>query len=427
MKRFLLVLASSLALLLPTLEWSPTVVLACEAAAHTGRVPPGFVPTNDISNLEVLVLQGDNNPTNPAYREKMLKEGGGSKETEEAVHLGLKFLKSMQQKNGSWKLDDDAYGKDKGTANDVAGTALGVLPFLGHGVTHELTIGGAKNEHADVVKKAFDYLKSKQDKKTGLISFDANNNTGAYAHYLATIALAELYHMIKDKKLKMTVEPVAHLAVKYLVDNQCLDGGWGYLNDKNRSDLSVSGWAIVALKKAERAGLAVKPTMEKAAKYLETVTVVVEGKTEGYCYVKGQAPTPRITAVGLLCRQYLHAWKAGNDRLKNSIEKFIIKPDKNGKKIEFVSSHPDQKRDIYYYYYATQVLHHYGEHHWPLWNEAMRGHLLKTQDTKVVKGAEKLVGSWNPEGDDLVGAGGRLMYTSLCLLTLEVYYRHLPL
>jgi hypothetical protein len=36
-------------------------------------------------------------------------------------------------------------------------------------------------------------------------------------------------------------------------------------------------------------------------------------------------------------------------------------------------------------------------------------------------------GSWSSAGDTYGNAGGRLMVTSLNLLTLEVYYRYLPL
>ena len=35
-------------------------------------------------------------------------------------------------------------------------------------------------------------------------------------------------------------------------------------------------------------------------------------------------------------------------------------------------------------------------------------------------------GSWDPDGA-WGDSGGRILYTSLSLLTLEVYYRHLPL
>ena len=36
-------------------------------------------------------------------------------------------------------------------------------------------------------------------------------------------------------------------------------------------------------------------------------------------------------------------------------------------------------------------------------------------------------GSWQPDGAWGADGGGRIMYTSLSLLTLEVYYRHVPL
>jgi hypothetical protein len=36
-------------------------------------------------------------------------------------------------------------------------------------------------------------------------------------------------------------------------------------------------------------------------------------------------------------------------------------------------------------------------------------------------------GSWNPSGDLWGARGGRVMQTSLSALTLEIYYRYLPL
>ena len=53
----------------------------------------------------------------------------------------------------------------------------------------------------------------------------------------------------------------------------------------------------------------------------------------------------------------------------------------------------------------------------------MRDHLISTQDKKGHQ-----AGSWmvNAPAHD-VNAGGRLYVTALNCLTLEVYYRHLPL
>jgi hypothetical protein len=53
----------------------------------------------------------------------------------------------------------------------------------------------------------------------------------------------------------------------------------------------------------------------------------------------------------------------------------------------------------------------------------MQADLLKRQD----KSTGPMGGSWSSAGDAHGGAGGRLMNTSLSLLCLEVYYRHLPL
>ena len=81
--------------------------------------------------------------------------------------------------------------------------------------------------------------------------------------------------------------------------------------------------------------------------------------------------------------------------------------------------------DSYYEYYATQVMYHRGGEDWKFWN---------TGDGKTFKGMRDLLinrqdkdGSWSPAGDFHATAGGRIMTTSLSLLTLKVYYRHLPL
>ena len=78
---------------------------------------------------------------------------------------------------------------------------------------------------------------------------------------------------------------------------------------------------------------------------------------------------------------------------------------------------------LYTYYYATQVLHHREGPDFDLWNHRMREHLIRTQ----IKERNHQMGSWDPEGVDQGAKGGRLYATSLSLMTLEVYYRHLPM
>jgi len=79
--------------------------------------------------------------------------------------------------------------------------------------------------------------------------------------------------------------------------------------------------------------------------------------------------------------------------------------------------------DMYYNYYATQVIKHIGGSKWKKWNPKMRDFLVKSQDKKG-----NAAGSWHFGGKSHASeAGGRLYNTALACMTLEVYYRFLPL
>src|SRR5262249_23946075 len=124
---------------------------------------------------------------------------------------------------------------------------------------------------------------------------------------------------------------------------------------------------------------------------------------EGYHYIGNGSPTPTMTAMGLLCRQHLQSWGPKTPQLVKAVEKHL-KP-----------MPPGQARNMYYYYHATQVMFGLGGPEWTAWNRQMRDDLVKR---------EEMDGSWDPSGDVHANAGGRLLETSLSLLTLEVYYRY---
>ena len=80
--------------------------------------------------------------------------------------------------------------------------------------------------------------------------------------------------------------------------------------------------------------------------------------------------------------------------------------------------------DCYYNYYAAQVLfQHTGGKGpvWTKWNEKLRDQLIKTQSKK-----DHEKGSWYVRGGHS-GGGGRLYVTAMSTMTLEVYYRHMPI
>src|SRR5262249_23946749 len=153
-------------------------------------------------------------------------------------------------------------------------------------------------------------------------------------------------------------------AVNFLVKSQHDAGGWRY-HPGEAGDTSVVGWVVMALKSAQMAGLEVPElTMKKAIRYLDSC----KSDSDGYGYV-GKGATPRMSAVGLLCRQYLQGWASQNPAMINGVKNHI----------KTVPPSPGRK-DIYYYYYATQVMHHYGTNAWTEWNDVMRELLIKTQD-----------------------------------------------
>ena len=87
------------------------------------------------------------------------------------------------------------------------------------------------------------------------------------------------------------------------------------------------------------------------------------------------------------------------------------------------SSRP--RRDTYYWYYATQVMFHMGGDYWSEWNRRLHPMLTSSQEKEG-----DLAGSWNPQApipDRWGSFGGRLYVTTMNLLSLEVFYRHLPL
>src|SRR5260370_26318616 len=115
-----------------------------------------------------------------------------------------------------------------------------------------------------------------------------------------------------------------------------------------------------------------------------------------------------MSAVGLLCRMYL-GWSPKNAGLINGVPRLKNYP-------------PKSMNSMYYYYYATQVMHHMGGENFGDWNPKMRDLLIEGQDQGKDAKRPYQDGSWDPKADAHGSAGGRIMITSLSLLTLEGYY-----
>ncbi|MCA9191699.1 MAG: hypothetical protein KDB03_08055 [Planctomycetales bacterium] len=329
----------------------------------------------------------------------LLQKFGGSAETEEAVELGLAWLAKQQLSDGSWSLVGPYF--NGGTfENKTAATALALNAFLGAGYSHK------EGKYATAVKSGLEYLVRRQDDE-GFFAKGEPERQYMYAQAIATIAVTEAYGMTGDSKYRIAAER----AMKYAVWSQCPDKGWRYRpRDKAGSDLSVTGWFLMALMTGKMAGLDVKEDVIKSVgSYLN---IVSHEDYSRYSYTDVEGPDLSMTSVGILCRIYL-GWPRTHPALLAAVQDDFLPNVPSGQHVI---------QNVYYYYYATQVLHHVGGQAWNEWNQAMKSFLPAIQ---VRQGRE--IGSWGPDQDAFGAAGGRLYTTCLNIYCLEVYYRHLSL
>ena len=369
-----------------------------------------------------------------AFRRRVIRKGEElagergfpSPKTEAAIELGLVFLSRFQSDDGSWSFHNFAEGKaqlpegeEAIMVSDTGATGLALLSYLGAGYHHR------DDKYQERVQAGIDFLVQRQNEDGDLyVSQDTNTSRSAwlYSHGIATLALCEAYGMTQDPALRRP----AQLALNFIAESQNAKGGWRY-SPTYGSDTSVSGWMLMALKSGELANLDVEEeTYERVRKWLDLAQA---SEAQPYLFrynpyapdtpeqKHGRQATRAITAVGLLMRMYT-GWNRRDANMILGARTLALNPPILG-----TSSRP--RRDTYYWYYATQVMFHMGGKYWAAWNKQLHPMLTKSQ---VKDGL--LAGSWDPQApvpDRWGSYGGRLYVTTMNLLSLEVFYRHLPL
>jgi hypothetical protein len=367
-----------------------------------------------------------------AGRKRALARFGGSHETEEAVYRTLGWFKRHQAADGSWSfftyqdnckdIPQCAHFKEglekrkNHIGNEKNGaTGFAVLCYLGAGHTHKA--GRFRNQVADGLA----YLK-KHQKENG--SFSPAN----YVHAVTTMAVSEAYGMTKEAALKET----AQKAVNVLLQRQNQGMGWDYSHATGRNDTSVTGWCVMALKSAKSAGLDIGNAFEGAGSFMDKITPAVRGDVNpvlsDHCRYEfasrpdaprmSQHENPTLTSISLLTRVFIGQNTRGkilrahaNMLLKEKPK--LIDPEKT---VSWWDS-----ACYYQWYYSTLAMFQMGGTYWRTWNDAMKSSLLKLQNKG---GCED--GSWEPISRRGSRAG-RIYSTAVNCLSLEVYYRYLPI
>ncbi len=378
----------------------------------TQHLPVGFRQANNVVLQGDIRRLGDGLPLPAAFalrkskdRSEVAKSRGGSVATERAVELGLQWLADHQEADGSWSSknsgggrEDRVLGEDRGGAGSNADngiTALATLAFLAGGESH------LEGRYQTEVLRGLEYL-VRQQKPNGDLSGDAKLFAKMYCHSMSLLALSEALAMTGDQRLAGAVRK----GVSYSINAQDRrQGGWRYAPGDS-GDMSQFGWQVLALHSARLGGILVPDkTIQLMKEFLESCST---GQHRGLAsYRPGQGPSSPMTAEALLCRYILNQSVGPNSLEEAQRQMEMELPSEN-------------QVNLYYWYYGTLAMYQAGGSGWERWNKALKRSLLSLQNQSGID-----AGSW-PANGTWGGYGGRVYSTAIATLSLEVYYRYLP-
>ena len=372
--------------------------------------PGELASSGGITTRKVPLLQlpsgGGLGGRTPEGRLELGRKYGATKASEEAVEAALKWLAEHQRRDGSWsfnlKLDpcngqcrhSKKEGDDSPTPTTGA-TGLALLAFLGAGHTHHID-----GPYQETVRRGVYYLRGVAAETHA--GYDWQKGS-MYGHGIALMALAEALKMTSDGDPRSSdLYDLVYRGASFTCIAQHDSGSWGYVPGRP-GDTTVSGWQVLSLIAAKKNGIPLHTdTLPKTREFLLSACT-----DRDYWFGYKKPPgEPTTTAIGLTLMLYL-----GESPLYTPFHEALTNLANRGPTLN----------NIYHDYYGTLALHHSRHRDWDRWNTKLRDHLVKTQ---AQSGHEK--GSWHFK-DRWGDVGGRLYTTAMCAMTLEVYYRYLPL
>ncbi len=344
----------------------------------------------------------------------LLRRYGGSDQTEKAVMDGLAWLAEHQAEDGRWDCDgfealcpaEDRCGGAGNPQYDVGVTALALAAFLAQGRE-------ARKKWPGVVEKALRFL-SEEQRSNG--AFGVEEASFMYNQATATYAMAYAAAQFPTRPVKRAVQK----ALAFIAAAQQAAGGWDYTSEKTgRNDLSISGWQILAIHAAKKRGFSYPEDSLMRAASLVRRMVLPDKRSVIYADSRLGARELRPGLIPVALLGLLLTGQSTRDPLVRLLA------DETLGRLPNAAQRVEWKRtgqSLYYWYYGTLALFELGSPWWPKWNRAMQAELLPLQRKE---GHAK--GSWDPDRNWIGKVGGRVCATSLAVLTLEIYYRVVPL
>ncbi len=301
-----------------------------------------------------------------------------------AIDKALRWLARNQRPNGS-------YPGQHGSTNAIP--ALAGMAFLSKGYMP------GQEPHGETLNRCLDYVLATPG-ESGYLGVRGGR---MYGQGIATLFLSEASGMVDPARQKK-IDAILPKALKVILTAQGIPkdgnstGGWRYEPNNRDSDLSISGWNLMALRSARLNGAPVP--VEAIKKAIGYVNRCRQASSGGFGYQPGSA-TPPMTAVGLLCRELSGHH---NDEVNRKAGDYLLRSAAGN--ALFTSGHAE-----YGTYYCSQAMFQLGGSYWERFAESMYNYLLGRQATD---------GAWRT-------GQGAAYPTAMYVLSLGVTYRQLPI
>lgn len=310
-------------------------------------------------------------------KQRFLLKYGGTKDGQDALLKGLRYLKKVQNPDGSWDV-----------INCESMTAFAILAFLAYGVTPQ------HEEFGMTVKKGLKWMLKIEQK-----SNNKQIRGSGYQHPIFTFAICEASSMMPQNT---QVHQAMNRLVLTMLKGQCLNGGFPYFYGNQKPQLTLTGWNGLALKAALNSDC----QLTRLYKAKDKLTAYLKrnfSELKNFHYPEESYKSLLAhKAIGTSLMQYFE----GN----SSIEvKQTLKSMKN-----------ISVRNFYEMYYTNICMFNEGGVLWPKWAKGFQKRLVVKQSRD---GAWREV-SWGGRSEWYVKKINWTMSTSIACIMLTVFYRY---
>jgi len=246
--------------------------------------------------------------------------GATEEEIQESIDLGIEWLASQQNENGSW-----------GTSEKPALTGLALIKLVDRARELGEDPFDPEYEYYGNVTAGYAYLMATKESEPAINDSETNNNgirifyAGSGHHtYNTAIALMAFANLNGYDEYN---ETLVQDMVDWFVDTQNADGGWRYTSTPaDESDNSNTGYAVVGLAYAETAGAIIPESVKTGLdSWVDLIQDPVDGDADdgGSWYTPSWNWTNSLKTGNLILEMGFVGDTTESDRLNDALDYLV--------------------------------------------------------------------------------------------------------